>query len=472
MTRYAVVDPATGRLLQEHPQATDAGIADAVSAAHTAFKSWRTLAVEERAAVLRRAAALYREERTELARIATREMGKTHAQALGEVDLVADIFDYYADRGPAILVDRVIDTSPGTAVVRSAPVGVILGIMPWNYPYYQVARLAAPNLLLGNTLLIKPAPACPASAAAIDDILRRAGAPDGVHTRLLASEAQIADVIERPEVQGISLTGSERAGRAVASLAGAAGKKVVLELGGSDPFIVLPDADLDAAVEAAVFGRMQNAGQACTASKRFIVHADVYDAFTSAFTSAVARLRVGDPSDEVDMGPLSSAAAAATVVEQIEDAVAQGARVLIGGHKVPRTGAFVAPTVLVDVPDSARAYREEVFGPVAVVHRVANLDEAVALANDTPYGLGSVVFGDDLEDLSSVVDRLEVGMVAVNGASMTQPDTPFGGVKASGFGRELGEFGLFEFANRKLIRTLSIRSRVREDRAAVADELE
>lgn len=454
MTRYAVIDPATGRLLQEYPQASDADVSDAVSAAHTAFASWRALGIDERATVLRKAAALYREQRAELARIATREMGKTHAQALGEVDLVADIFDYYADHGPAMLVDRVIETAPGTAVVRAAPVGVILGIMPWNYPYYQIARLAAPNLLLGNTLLIKPAPACPESAAAIDDILRRAGAPAGAHTRILSSESQIADVIERPEVQGISLTGSERAGRSVAALAGAAGKKVVLELGGSDPFIVLPDADLDAAVEAAVFGRMQNAGQACTASKRFIIHTDVYDAFTSAFTSAVARLRVGDPSEDVDMGPLSSDAAAAAVIEQIEDAVVHGARALVGGHRIEGLGAFVAPTVLVDVPRTARAYREEVFGPVAVVHRVADLADAVALANDTPYGLGCVVFGKDLQALSSVADRLDVGMVAVNGASMTQPDTPFGGVKASGFGRELGEAGLFEFANRKLIRTM------------------
>ncbi|WOF22899.1 aldehyde dehydrogenase family protein [Microbacterium betulae] len=452
--RYAVTDPASGRTLRAYPTATDDELGTAVTAADAAYRAWRRRTVAERAGHLREAARVFRRERERLAAIATREMGKPTAQALAEVDLVAAIFAHYADRGPAVLADHRIDTSPGEAVVRTAPVGVVLGIMPWNYPYYQVARLSAPNLLLGNTVLLKPAPACPESAEAFDAVLAEAGFPAGAHTRIHATEAQIADLIARPEVQGVSLTGSERAGRAVAAAAGAAGKKVVLELGGSDPFIVLADADLDAAVEAAVFGRMQNAGQACTASKRFIVLDEVYDRFTTAFAAGVNRLTVGDPSDDVDMGPLSSEAAARRVVEQVDDALAHGARALVGGRRLERPGAFVEPTVLVDVPASARAYREEIFGPVAVVHRVHSVDEAIDLANDTPYGLGSVVFGADRGALERVIAELDVGMVAVNGPSVTQPDTPFGGVKASGIGRELGDHGLREFANHKLVRTL------------------
>lgn len=455
MTEYAVVNPATGETLRRYPTASDAEIGAAVDAGHASFADWRVRPIAERANVLRRVAALYRDERDRLAAIATREMGKTTAQARGEVDLVADIFDYYADRGPAALADTTIDTAPGTAVVRTEPVGVLLGIMPWNYPYYQVARFSAPNLLLGNTVLLKPAPACPESAEAIDDIFARAGLPAGAHAGVRATNEQIAEIIARPEVQGVSLTGSERAGRAVAALAGAAGTKVVLELGGSDPFIVLPDADLDAAAEAATFGRMQNAGQACTASKRFIVADEIYDQFVERFADSVAALTVGDPSGEgVDMGPLSSESAAQRVLAQIDEAIAQGATVVVGGARVDRPGAFIQPTILAGVPQTARAYKEEIFGPVAVVHRVSSVDQAIEIANDTRYGLGSVVFGSNVNTLEEIVTRLEVGMVAINGPSITQPDTPFGGVKASGFGRELGEFGLAEFANRKLIRNL------------------
>lgn len=455
MTEYTVTDPATGETIRRYPTATDAEIGAAVDAAHAAFAVWRSRPLAERAGILRRVAEIYRAERDRLAEIATREMGKTTAQALGEVDLVADIFDYYAERGPDALADRPIDTAPGTAVVRTAPVGVLLGVMPWNYPYYQVARFSAPNLLLGNTVLLKPAPACPESAEAIDEIFARAGLPAGVHTGIRATNDQVATIIGRAEVQGVSLTGSERAGRAVAALAGAAGKKVVLELGGSDPFIVLPDADVAAAVKAAVLGRMQNAGQACTASKRFLVADEVFDAFVEGFARSVEGLTVGNPNEEgVDMGPLSSESAAQAVMAQVDDAVAHGATVIAGGRRLERAGAFIEPTILANVPQAARAYREEIFGPVAVVHRVTSAEQAVEIANDTPFGLGSVVFGADPEAIEGVVSRLEVGMVAINGPSMTQPDLPFGGVKASGFGRELGDFGLFEFANRKLIRTL------------------
>ncbi|GGU10336.1 NAD-dependent succinate-semialdehyde dehydrogenase [Nocardioides albus] len=455
MTDYRVVDPATNTVLETYPSATDAEVAAAVEASATAFSAWRARPVADRAAALTKVAAAIRGEIDELGAIATREMGKTAAEARGELQIVADIFDFYADQGPGFIADRALPVATGEATVRFEPLGVLLGIMPWNYPYYQIARFAAPNLLLGNTVLLKPAPACPESAYAFQRLLRGAGIPEGVYETVLATNEQVASVIEHPAVQGVSLTGSERAGRAVGEIAGRSLKKVVLELGGSDPFIVLDDADVVEAAKAAVVGRMGNAGQACTAAKRLIVAEAVYDEFLAEFTNRVAALQVGDPTVAgTDIGPLSSEAAAVSIVELVEDAVAEGARVVVGGPARPATGAFVQPTVLVDVPESARAYREEVFGPVAVVHKVADDEEAVRLANDTPYGLGSAVFGTDPERLREIADRLEVGMVAINHSSRTQADLPFGGVKASGIGRELGEFGLHEFVNVKLLRTV------------------
>lgn len=455
MTDFRVVDPATNTVLATYPAATDAEVAAAVESSAAAFRAWRARPVADRAAALAKVAAAIRGEIDDLGAIATREMGKTAAEAQGELQIVADIFDFYADQGPGFIADRALSVATGEATVRFEPLGVLLGIMPWNYPYYQIARFAAPNLLLGNTVLLKPAPACPESAYAFQRLLRGAGIPEGVYETVLATNEQVASVIEHPAVQGVSLTGSERAGRAVGEIAGRALKKVVLELGGSDPFIVLDDADVAEAAKAAVVGRMGNAGQACTAAKRIIVAEAVYDEFLAEFTRRVAALQVGDPTAAgTDIGPLSSESAAETIIELVEDAVAAGARVVVGGPARPATGAFVQPTVLVDVPESARAYREEVFGPVAVVHKVADVEEAIRVANDTPYGLGSAVFGADPDRLREVADRLEVGMVAINHASRTQADLPFGGVKASGIGRELGEFGLHEFVNVKLVRTV------------------
>ncbi|MFB8189321.1 NAD-dependent succinate-semialdehyde dehydrogenase [Microbacterium sp. NPDC055988] len=454
MTDYAVTDPTTNEIVRRYESATDAEVDAAVERAAAAYPAWRALTVEERCGYLAAVAAEYRADSQRLARIITREMGKTTAEALGEIGIVADIYDYYATNGPAFAADRPLPVATGEAVVRTAPVGVLLGIMPWNYPYYQVARFAAPNLALGNTIVLKHAPSCPESAAAIAELFERVGLPEGAYENVYASEDQVARIIAHPAVQGVSLTGSERAGRAVGELAGRAMKKVVLELGGSDPFIVLQDADVDAAARAAVVGRMGNAGQACTASKRFIVADEVYDDFVERFTDLVGELRVGDPSEEgISFGPLSSEAAARSVIDQVDDATANGATVLTGGRRLDRPGAFVEPTILADVTPEARAYREEIFGPVAVVHRVGSIDAAVALANDTPYGLGSVIFGSDPALIADVADRLDVGMVSINGPSQTQADLPFGGVKASGIGRELGEYGMAEFVNRKLIRT-------------------
>lgn len=454
MIEYAVVDPTTNRVVRRYETATDVEIEASVARAAGAFGDWRRRLVAERAAILAAVAGEYRVDRERLAEIITREMGKTRREALGEIDLVADIFGYYAENGEAFAADRSIDTVQGSAVVRTEPIGVLLGIMPWNYPYYQVARFAAPNIALGNTIVLKHAPSCPESAEAIAELFARAGLPAGVYENVRATEAQVARMIERPEIQGVSLTGSERAGSAVGALAGAAMKKVVLELGGSDPFIVLPDADVAAAAAAATIGRMSNAGQACTASKRFLVFDEVYDEFLRAFSDAVAAVTVGDPRGDVGMGPLSSEQAAQRVLAQVQDAVAHGATVVVGGGRPAREGAFVSPTILTDVSPAARAYREEIFGPVAVVHRVRTIDDAVSVANDTPYGLGSVIFGKDTATIDAVAARLDVGMVSVNGPSQTQADLPFGGVKASGFGRELGEYGMAEFVNRKLLRVV------------------
>jgi len=326
--------------------------------------------------------------------------------------------------------------------------------MPWNYPYYQVARFAGPNLLLGNTIILKHASNCPESALAQEQIFRDAGLPDGAYINLFVESRDIETIIADPRVQGVSLTGSEKAGAAVAQAAGRALKKVVLELGGSDPFIVLDDVNLDETIAAAASGRMSNAGQACTAAKRFIVLDSVYDRFVEGFAAKLQTYTVGDPLDpETKLGPLSSLGAVEELIEQVDDAVANGATRVMGGHRVGDVGFFMAPTLLTNVTPAARAFSEELFGPVAVVYRVADKDEAIALANGSEFGLSGAVFGANPEDTRYVADRLESGMVYINENTDSHVDLPFGGVKKSGFGRELGHFGLDEFVNKKLIRT-------------------
>ena len=455
MTAYKSVNPATGETLREFPEATDAEIANAVEAAHKAYAAWRDEPVETRAKVIARVAELYRERADELARLIAMEMGKPLREAKGEVALSANIYEYYATRGPGFMADEHLDAAGGgTAVVRTLPVGALLGIMPWNYPYYQVARFAGPNLVLGNTVLLKHANSCPQSALAMERIFADAGVPEGAYINLFATNEQAADIIADPRIQGVSLTGSERAGSAVAEVAGRNLKKYVLELGGSDPFIVLDTQDLDATVKAAVAGRMGNAGQACNAAKRFIVMEDIYDEFVEKFTARMAGIEPGDPLDpETRFGPLSSQAAADGLVEQIRNAVEQGATLRTGGGRIDGPGAYVQPTVLTDVTPDMRAFSEELFGPAAVIYKVSSTDEAVELANNSPFGLGGAVFSAD-EDLAlDVADRLESGMVWINGTAGTQPDLPFGGVKRSGVGRELGRYGMDEFVNKKLIRT-------------------
>jgi len=455
MSKYAVVNPATGETVREYPQISDEDLSAAMAAAEDAHRNWALkTGVSERAALVGRVAELHSERREALAAIAVREMGKPMEQALGEVDFCADIYSYYADNAEDFLADEPISllAGEGTALVRRTSVGPLLGIMPWNFPYYQVARFAGPNLAVGNTILLKPAHQCPESAEAMQMMFRDAGFPEGAYQTILASNDQIADVIADPRIRGVSLTGSERAGAAVAEIAGRNLKKVVLELGGSDPFILLGAEDLDEAVEAAVAGRLDNTGQSCNAAKRFIVADELYDDFLEKFTAGMTAAEPGDPtSEDAEMGPLSSAAAAETLQDQLDRAVAQGAEIVAGGD---RKDNFFQSTVLVGVTPDNDAYHEEFFGPVASVFRAGSEEEAIELANDTPFGLGSYVFSDDPEQALRVADSLDTGMVFVNGVGADGAELPFGGVKRSGFGRELGRYGMEEFVNKKLIRVL------------------
>ena len=445
MSLYAVVDPATGEVVKEYPTATDAQVADAITAASKAYSEWsKSSTVADRAALIRRVAELHNERKDDLAAIIQREMGKPLDQSVGEVEFSAAIYEYYADNAEKFLADEPIDLleGDGSALIRRSAVGVLLGIMPWNYPYYQVARFAGPNLTLGNTIVLKHAPQCPESAAALEKIFLDAGFPEGAYVNVYATNEQIADAIADPRIQGVSLTGSERAGAAVAEVAGRNLKKVVLELGGSDPFIVLSTDDLDETVSAAVDGRFENTGQACNAAKRFIVDESIYDDFVTKFTEKVKATAAG-------LAPLSSVAAAERLEEQVKSVVAAGATIESVGE---RKGAFFPPSVLTGVDPESSTAKEELFGPVATVYKVAGEDAAVALANDTPFGLGSYVFTTDPDQALRVADKIEAGMVFVNAVGAEGAELPFGGVKRSGFGRELGRFGIDEFVNKKLIR--------------------
>ncbi len=453
MSHYAVVDPATGETVKEYPTIGDSELRDSIAEADEAHRTWSvSTTAAERGALIRRVGELHTERRQQLGEIITREMGKPIEQALGEVDFCTAIYDFYADNAEELMADEPITLldGGGSAFVRRGSLGVLLGIMPWNYPYYQVARFAGPNLVVGNTILLKHAPQCPESAAAIEQIYHDAGFPDGAYINIYASNEQIEWVIADPRVRGVSLTGSERAGAAVAEIAGRNLKKVVLELGGSDPFILLKTDDLDAAVQSAVDARLENTGQACNAGKRFIVVDDLYEPFLEKFTAALTAVKPGDPSSsETAIGPLSSKTAADRLEDQVRRTVDQGAKLVAGGT---REGNFYAPTVLTDIKPDNDGYREEFFGPVAAVYRVGNEQEAVTLANDTPFGLGSYVMTNDEEQAQRVAERLDTGMVFINAVGAEGAELPFGGVKRSGFGRELGRFGADEFVNKKLIR--------------------
>jgi succinate-semialdehyde dehydrogenase/glutarate-semialdehyde dehydrogenase len=454
MSTYAVVNPATGETIKEFPEITDDELRGAIDRADRASKGWAaSSSVGDRAALVRKVGELHKERSQELAEIIVREMGKPMEQAVGEVDFAGDIYVFYADNAESLLADEPIELlgGEGTALIRRSPFGVLLGIMPWNYPYYQVARFAGPNLVIGNPILLKHAPQCPESAAAIAQIFADAGFPEGAYENIYATNDQIEWVIADPRVHGVSVTGSERAGAAVAEIAGRNLKKVVLEMGGSDPFILLGTDDLDGAAQSAAEARLENTGQACNAAKRFIVVDELYDDFLAKFTEKLGGSKPGDPTaEDTAVGPLSSATAADRLEDQVKRAVDNGAEVVVGGK---RDGNFFEPTILTGIKPGDEASQEEFFGPVAQVYRVSTEEEAVALANQTEFGLGSYLMTTDKEQAERVADQIEAGMVYVNIVGADSPELPFGGFKRSGFGRELGRYGADEFVNKKLIRS-------------------
>lgn len=451
---YTVTDPATGELVEEIPNATDEEVRAAIERVHDGYLAWRSRPVAERAEIVLRAAELFAERADELAEIMTLEMGKRINEGRGEVGVVVDIFRYYGENGPALLADEPLKLEGGDAVIAKEPIGALLGVMPWNFPCYQVARFVAPNLVLGNTILLKHASICPRSAAAIEEILRDAGVPEDVYINVFASSRQVPWMLADPRIQGVSLTGSEQAGISVAAEAGKNLKRCVLELGGSDPLIVLDTADLDETVKVTATARMRNCGQSCNAPKRMIVLADLYDEFVDRLSKRVAEYYVpGDPGDPATtLPPLASIAAADEVAAQVMTAIRQGATLRAGGHRISGRGAYLEATVLTDVTPEMDAYYEEIFGPVVLVFRAEDEEEAIAIANDSPFGLGASVFGTDPERNRRVAGRIEAGMVYLNKSGGSEADLPFGGIKRSGMGRELGAAGIEEFMNKKSVR--------------------
>ncbi|CCB86188.1 MULTISPECIES: NAD-dependent succinate-semialdehyde dehydrogenase [Parachlamydia] len=447
------VNPFNNEVIKTFKEMTPQEIEKAVTKAHEAFKSWKKTPFSTRSKVLHEAAAKMRSQKEELAQIITLEMGKLISDARAEVDLSANILDYYADNAEKFLKRQKVDVETGEAYVVFDPIGVVFGIEPWNFPFYQVARIAAPNIMAGNTVLIKHASNVPQCGIALERLFKEGGAPEGVYTNLLISSKAVAQVIENPKIAGVSLTGSEGAGAHVAETAGKSLKKSVLELGGNDPFIVLDDANIEKTLDSAIWAKMNNTGQCCIAAKRYILMDSIADEFIKKFSEKLAKLKPGDPSkDKTTLGPLSSEGAAVLLQKQIDETIKKGAKALVGGKRPDIKGAFVTPTVLVDVKPGMPAYSEELFGPVATIFRVKTEEEAIHLANDTVFGLGASVFSDNLERAEKVAKQIDSGMVFINHPTWTEPDLPFGGTKKSGYGRELSEVGIFEFVNKKLIR--------------------
>jgi len=447
------VNPSTNNLVKSFEEMTIREVDAAISKSTYAFNDWKRTSYKQRADLLHKVAALMREKKTALAKLITLEMGKIISQAEGEIDLSADILDYYATNGAQFLADKILNPEYGEALVRYTPMGVLLGVEPWNFPFYQVARFVAPNIMVGNTILLKHASIVPQCAIAIEDLFKEANAPAGLYTNLLLSGKRASAIVSDVRIKGVSLTGSELAGASLASEAGKHLKKSVLELGGSDAFIILEDADIDKTVEWAVVGRINNNGQCCVASKRFIAVDAIADEFLRKFKEKLSNLKVGDPMDPAtELGPLSSEEAILHLLDQLKRSVDAGAKVLLGGKRVNRPGAFMEPTIITGLNKNIPAYYEELFGPVASFYRVKDEQEAIELANDSAYGLGGSVFTQDIERGKRIADQIDTGMVYINHPTWTQADLPFGGSKGSGYGQELSEFGVDEFAIKKLIR--------------------
>lgn len=451
---FQTINPATGEVLAEHPTIDDGDVDGIVQKSRDAFASWRSLTIEERAAKVEKLASLLEDNADELASIMTKDMGKPLTEAKEETEFSAEIFRYYATNGPTFAADQQVNEDDETiSYIQRRPVGPLLGIMPWNFPYYQIARFAAPNLVLGNTIILKHAESCPESALAMQRMMDQAGIPEGVYQNVFATHDQISAFIAHPHIQGVSLTGSERAGAAIAEQAGKHLKKAVLELGGSDPYVILSTDDVKAAAQQAFAVRMENTGQSCNSNKRMIIMDDIYDDFVAEMVSLASNLKPGDPSqpDDTAYSPLSSAKAAEGLMAQLQRAKDAGATVHVGGDRPDLPGFYVQPTVLTDVPQGSEIYYEEFFGPVINIFRVESDEQALQLANDTQYGLGSAVFATDPDRARKFADGLEAGMVGANTSPEESAEVPFGGVKRSGYGRELGPVGMDEFVNKRLL---------------------
>jgi succinate-semialdehyde dehydrogenase / glutarate-semialdehyde dehydrogenase len=449
----STINPATGKTVRTFESYSDARINQSIDRGVAAFAEHRRTSFGDRASHMRKAAGILKAECRELGRLMTLEMGKPITAAIAEAEKCATACSYYADNAENFLADQPVKMEGGQSWVAFQPLGVVLAIMPWNFPFWQVFRFAAPSLMAGNVGVLKHASNVPQCALAIEDIFRRAGFPDGVFQTLLIGSDKVENIIADPRVAAVTLTGSEGAGRSVASAAGRNLKKSVVELGGSDPFVVMPSADMEAAISTAVTARMINNGQSCIAAKRFIVHRDIYDDFLNQFVARVSAVRIGDPMDDyTELGPLATGAIRDDLDKQVKASVAAGAKLLTGGKKIEREGFFYAPTVLADIPESAPAATEELFGPVASVFKANDLADAIRIANGTTFGLGASAWTRNDQERKRFVDEIESGLLFINGMVASDPRLPFGGVKHSGFGRELGEFGIREFVNIKSVR--------------------
>ena len=450
---YQSLNPFNGKLVESFDELGDPKLETKIAAADACFQTWRHTSYADRARIIAKAGEILHARADEFARIMTTEMGKRIGEARGEVEFSARIMAYYAKNAERFLAPVKLDPTNGEAHMESSPIGVIFCVEPWNFPYYQLARVAGPHLMAGNTMLVKHAGIVPQCAIAFEKLLIDAGAPVGLYTNLLISHDQSDDVVDDPRVKGVALTGSVAAGRSVASRAGKNLKVSSMELGGSDAFIVLEDADFDLTVPWAVWGRMYNTGQTCCAAKRFIVVESMADAFLEKFKAALGALEAGDPMDEkTTLGPLSTEEALVDLLEQVEGAVAHGAKVALGGKRVDRPGSFMTPTILTHITKDNPAFREEFFGPVALFFRVKDEDDAIAIANDSDFGLGGSVWTKDVARGRRVASKVETGMMFINNIDWTDAELPFGGIKDSGYGRELGDMGIQQFVNKKLVR--------------------